>query len=284
MDGYWRSEISVPTRAPDGLADAWFIPRHYEPNYPYPLLIVFHDRASHERQIQARLPEVSWRNYLALCLRGPESLSNDEKIDACGFGWETRSEYKTSRQQTAQAVDPARSEVRVESESDAPSLPESPGREQFRAHVELGQRDGFDRIETAVFDTLQEVNGSLNYDPTRIFLIGFGEGAVPAYRLGLAHPDRFAGIVAINGWRPRHRGLLRRFDSLRGLPVLIQQGRHRNPSATLKTMQFAELLCDAGLDVTCQSFPTARRVTTSMLAEIDAWLMGHCLLDPSVDL
>ena len=40
------------------------------------------------------------------------------------------------------------------------------------------------------------------FTPRRIFLVGVGEGAAVAYRLRLSYPERFAGVVAINGWLP----------------------------------------------------------------------------------
>jgi phospholipase/carboxylesterase len=62
-----------------------FLPRGYEPRYAYPLLVLLHGRGEHESQWLAALPELSRRNYLAVALRGPETvLARRGRI---GFGW-----------------------------------------------------------------------------------------------------------------------------------------------------------------------------------------------------
>ena len=59
------------------LAETRFVPQRYEPNYAYPLLVLFHGRGGDEDQLIRALPSVSWRNYVGLGLRGPESLQRE---------------------------------------------------------------------------------------------------------------------------------------------------------------------------------------------------------------
>ena len=55
------------------LVEARFIPQRYEPNYAYPLLVLFHGRGGEEQQMVRSMPALSWRNYVGLSLRGPET-------------------------------------------------------------------------------------------------------------------------------------------------------------------------------------------------------------------
>src|SRR4051794_37667117 len=57
----------------------------------------------------------------------------------------------------------------------------------------------------------------------RIFLAGVCEGATVAYRFALAHPDKVAGVIALNGTFPRGGPLLR-LPAVRGLKVFIGHG------------------------------------------------------------
>src|SRR4051794_11860744 len=67
------------------LVEARFIPQRYEPNYAYPLLVLFHGRGGDEQQMVRSMPAMSWRNYVGLSLRGPEVVNRRDRPD--GYGW-----------------------------------------------------------------------------------------------------------------------------------------------------------------------------------------------------
>ncbi len=67
------------------LVEARFIPRQYEPNYPYPLLVLLHSRGGDEEQLVRAMPALSWRNHVGLGLRGPEPVTKRDRL--AGFGW-----------------------------------------------------------------------------------------------------------------------------------------------------------------------------------------------------
>src|SRR3954466_7774244 len=70
---------------PSTLVETRFIPRQYEPNYAYPLLVLFHPRGGDEDQMVRAMPAFSWRNYVGLGLRGPEPVIKRDGL--AGFGW-----------------------------------------------------------------------------------------------------------------------------------------------------------------------------------------------------
>src|SRR5512135_960129 len=67
------------------LGETRFIPRQYEPNYAYPLLVLFHARGGDEDQLVRAMPALSWRNYVGLGLRGPEPVIRRDRL--AGFSW-----------------------------------------------------------------------------------------------------------------------------------------------------------------------------------------------------
>src|SRR5207248_7687228 len=67
------------------LIEARFIPQRYEPNYAYPLLVLFHARGGDEQQMVRSLPALSWRNYVGLSIRGPEPWHRRGRAE--GYGW-----------------------------------------------------------------------------------------------------------------------------------------------------------------------------------------------------
>src|SRR5712671_2640353 len=67
------------------LVEARFVPQRYEPNYAYPLLVLFHSRGGDEQQMVRSMPALSWRNYVGLSLRGPEPWHRRGRAE--GYGW-----------------------------------------------------------------------------------------------------------------------------------------------------------------------------------------------------
>lgn len=55
----------------------------------------------------------------------------------------------------------------------------------------------------AVTEVLRDLQRRFNVDTERVFMAGFGDGAVMAWDVGLSHPDLFAGVVTIGG-APRY--------------------------------------------------------------------------------
>src|SRR4051812_10473638 len=81
-----RNAPSFETTTGTGsLVEARFIPQRYEPNYPYPLLVLFHARGGDEEQMVRSMPALSWRNYVGLSLRGPESATKRGRPE--GYSW-----------------------------------------------------------------------------------------------------------------------------------------------------------------------------------------------------
>ena len=75
-----------------------------------------------------------------------------------------------------------------------------------------------------MFTAILQTRQLLHVHSERIFLVGCGEGAAVAYWLGLTFPERFAGVVAINGWLPVGLRPLGRLKACRDLPILVVHG------------------------------------------------------------
>jgi phospholipase/carboxylesterase len=117
----------------------------------------------------------------------------------------------------------------------------------------------------------------LHVHSERIFLVGCGEGAAVAYRLGLSYPERFAGVVAINGWIPGGFRPLSRLKSCRDLRILVVHGEWNARVPVRSARRDVAILRAGGLQVAFQSYPCAHRLTSPMLSDVDTWLINHCI-------
>ena len=131
-------------------------------------------------------------------------------------------------------------------------------------------------LEEGVFSAIRQTRRALHVHSERIYLVGIGEGAAVAYRLGLSYPERFAGVVAINGWIPGGFRPLARLKSCRDLRILVVHGEWNARVPIRPTRRDVASLRAGGLHVAFQSYPCAHRMTSPMLADVDTWLINHC--------
>ncbi len=89
-----------------------FGPKHYEANYPYPLIVWLHAPGSDERQLVRIMPTISLRNYVAVAPRGfrpggPES-------ERPGYVWpQTQDHILEAESRVVDAVQAAGSKFHV---------------------------------------------------------------------------------------------------------------------------------------------------------------------------
>ncbi|MEA2631068.1 MAG: phospholipase/carboxylesterase [Chloroflexota bacterium] len=236
------------------LAEARFIPQRYEPNYAYPLLVLFHARGGDEQQMVRSMPALSWRNYVGLSLRGPEAVTKRGRPE--GFGW-------------------GPSFVRPDRLAPRPVAPLSDA-EIVRRRLHESSPDMIDVLEDGVFGSIRQTRRTLHVHSERIYLVGIGEGAAVAYRMGLSYPERFAGVVAINGWVPGGFRPLGRLKACRELRILVVHGEWNARVPIRSARRDVATLRAGGLRVAFQSYPCAHRLTSPMLADVDTWLINHC--------
>ncbi len=134
-------------------------------------------------------------------------------------------------------------------------------------------------LEEYVMRAVKQTRRHYHIHSERIFLAGFCEGATLAYRLGLTYPEKFGGVVSLNGTMPRKNSPLFRLPELRRLRVLIGHGI-ANPVVPLSlARRDFRLLYTAGLPVKLTTYPTTHRVHSDMLRDVDRWLQRVIEMD-----
>ncbi len=132
-------------------------------------------------------------------------------------------------------------------------------------------------VEDYVLQAVEQTRRQYHVHSERIFLAGFSEGASVAYRLALTFPEKFGGVISLNGALPRRGGPLFRLPEVRQLRVLIGHGI-ANPSIPLALAERDyRLFYAAGCPVQMHTYPTTRRLHPDMLRDVDRWIQD--LLD-----
>ena len=211
----WMPDPTRPVRL--------FLPDDYQPKYAYPLIVILHASGSDEDSAARLAPQLSRRNYIAACPRGPVNLG----ADATGrpaYSWEANS----------------------------------------------------GRLTRTLLSVLKHTEREYHVHNDRVYLLGVGEGAAVAYRLGLALRDRIAGDVALNGAPATGRS-----RDASGLRVFVGHGS-RNPVVPLTAARkTARTLSAAGAEVRFQPYATTHRIGEDMLRDVNRWIMQD--VNPDLD-
>jgi phospholipase/carboxylesterase len=139
----------------------------------------------------------------------------------------------------------------------------------------FGWSDSDTRLKKYLLGIVAHTRREYHVHAERVYLVGIGEGAAVAYRLGLALADRVAGVVALNGRLPQS-GL----KAIRGLRVFVGHGAN-NPAVRVSTARkAARMLNTAGAEVRFQAYPTTHRIDDDMLRDVNRWIMGTVNTEP----
>lgn len=243
-----RSAIRMETAArSNGWVGATLVPSSYEPNYRYPLIVGLHGRGGDELQAAKWLQRVSDRNYLGFCPRGTVQLPR-------------RGQYAWGQPTNAP-------------QANAPDWKSLNSGEKFRQLIQANVADPMAATEFAILDQIQNMQDEMSIHPDRIFLFGVGEGASMAYRLALGFPDRFAGVISIQGWIPQDLRYLSRFHESRKLKFLMLHGAWDESLPVEQTCRQVSEMKDAGLNVAFQTYPTDSQPVGPMFDAVNTWLM-----------
>jgi phospholipase/carboxylesterase len=132
------------------------------------------------------------------------------------------------------------------------------------------------QTEDYVFRAVEQTRRNYHVHSERIYLAGICEGATLAYRLGLSFPERFGGVISLNGTLPPRGTLFLRLAEIRQLRVFIGHGIANAVAPLSSAKSDFRLLYTAGLDVQMHTYPATHRLHPDMLRDINRWIIGMC--------
>jgi phospholipase/carboxylesterase len=132
------------------------------------------------------------------------------------------------------------------------------------------------REELQVFlaDALQRYS----IDSKKLAVLGFSQGGVMAYSLGLGEPQRFAAVAALSSWLPKDLlSILPDVPATEQLPLLIQHGSRDELVDVGRARQSVETLRDLRVPVTYKEYDMGHELNARSLTDLSAWLQEKVL-------
>jgi phospholipase/carboxylesterase len=127
-------------------------------------------------------------------------------------------------------------------------------------------------------------------DPRKLVVLGFSQGGVMAYSLGLHQPERFAALAALSTWLPPavldsapHPAAAQQLAPLCGrravrpFPILVQHGSRDEMIEVGRARQSVEALRPLHLAVTYREYEMGHEINAQSLTDLSAWLQEKVL-------
>jgi phospholipase/carboxylesterase len=109
-------------------------------------------------------------------------------------------------------------------------------------------------------------------DPKKAVVLGFSQGGVMAYTLGLTRPERFAALVALSSWLPQEAVGQPPSEAAQSLPTLVHHGSRDELIDVNRARASVEKLREWGVPVTYREYDMGHEITPRGLTDLSAWL------------
>jgi len=125
---------------------------------------------------------------------------------------------------------------------------------------------------SAILVLVAETAEAYGGDPSRVWLVGFSQGASMAAACALARPEVLRGIVAHSGRLARRAVPTLPAPALAGFPVLWQHGRADPVVPVAFGHEARDLLGGLGMGVDYREYPIGHEISEESLRDLCGWL------------
>ncbi len=147
--------------------------------------------------------------------------------------------------------------------------------------IRMGTPPDPEEIEAAVSSAAKFVDSAVERYPVdrrKLAILGFSQGGVMAYRLALANPSRYAGLIALSSWFPPElKGTPTDLEALQRLPTLVQHGRADDMIEISRARTSVEHLRELRIPLTYREYDCGHEITADGLQDLSEFLMNKVL-------
>lgn len=136
----------------------------------------------------------------------------------------------------------------------------------------------FERAVVTLRDFVDEALTRYPVEKRKVALMGFSQGGVMAYALGLREPTRFAGIAALSSWLPDPlASSITPQPEHAGLPVLVQHGTEDPMIGVERARESRDALRRIGVAASYHEYPMGHEIRPEALQDLVVWLEDKVL-------
>lgn len=120
-----------------------------------------------------------------------------------------------------------------------------------------------------------EMLNRYSINPEKLFLLGFSMGAMMAFTISLAHPGKFAGVVATSGYIPEGTLVRYQWDELAGTHYRVAHGTYDPVVPVQLGRRAKELLEKTGAALEYREYPMGHEISPESLSDTARWLTAE---------
>lgn len=120
---------------------------------------------------------------------------------------------------------------------------------------------------------LELARSQFNIHSQRVFIAGTAAGGTMALRVGMEHPELFAGAISIGGRVPRGGNAFRRINVARHLPLMLSVSPSEEEYSPTEVMDDLRLLHAGGFCLSLRLYPGGESLTDTMFSDMNVWVM-----------
>jgi len=126
--------------------------------------------------------------------------------------------------------------------------------------------------EQYVMHVVENLKGQYNID--KVYLLGFSQGCMMTYVVGINNPEMFDGLICFGGWVDNEWICEDAIMAASGLDVFIAHGNEDRMVEFVSGVEAYESLQGYGYDVTFYEFDGGHAVPEEALLRVQQWLSG----------
>jgi len=120
---------------------------------------------------------------------------------------------------------------------------------------------------------MDELKALYSFDEEQVYVGGFSQGAIMSYTIGLLHPDKIKGIVALSGRVLEEvKPQVTTSDPLKQLRVFISHGQQDNVLPITYARESDAYLKTLGIHPTFKEYSEGHGINADMLNDLISWL------------
>lgn len=137
-------------------------------------------------------------------------------------------------------------------------------------HASEPHAEDFRRSLDLVHEFVEWAVDEYAIDPERVGLLGFSQGAITSLAALCERPERYAWVVALNGYLAASHE--EQVEAASGKPVFVGAGEADQIIPPERAQRAAELLSEAGAEVTHELYPVGHGTHPEEVADVEGWL------------